>query len=583
MKVIRSIVLMCLVGLLPTAAVGQTIVWTDQYARRIQCKDVNGGEVGTIVQFPFPNTPSVIHYDPIAAKLYYLFFAGGTTVFFQRANLDGSNPENIPTPSVGNFTLNVESRKLYWLSRDSGRSVLYLSELNGSGVESHTYPSCCLFALEALGEDLFFCAGGIMLKGIWRADADGSNEQFLHGSGESTDMAHDPLENKLYLADIAGIVRLNPDGSGFQEIVHLPDTGVDQVVVDSRGRKLYWVVNYAKVIRRSNLDGSNVEVFVTASDVGNPNFDIRGLTIVYSFTPLPEPNGGKGRALSFRVPPGAAAGPLQTAIRFTMVTLQDPDPPNVANYPPPDFSAYESATCSAGGETNGCARWVGKPGTFLESQEDATLGSFKSARLQCTPYYHDFTSEGLLHVVGAEVLPSSRYDVLVFGSSCKGGESTCTDVSTVVAMTTRRSGDIAANFNPPSTTDQPDALDIAQVVNKLKSVPGSLVKSITQSQPNLPELNADVNALDIAAVVDAVKQFAYAFSGPCPCPSTVMCGSTACTTPTICASTFGAESTCVKTCTGGDNDGDPCINDTHCPGGACGEGFCRDRCGRCTP
>jgi hypothetical protein len=31
------------------------------------------------------------------------------------------------------------------------------------------------------------------------------------------------------------------------------------------------------------------------------------------------------------------------------------------------------------------------------------------------------------------------------------------------------------------------------------------VKAITQLQPNVPELNADVNALDIAATVDAVK------------------------------------------------------------------------------
>ena len=153
MKVIRLIVVTCLGGLLPTASVGQTIVWTDINARRIQRKDVNGGEVGTIVQFPSSPAATQIHYDPIAAKLYYLFYAPPST--FQRANLDGSEPENIPTPSWGNFTLNVESRKLYWISRDDSgtRSVLNRSELNGSGVESHIYP-CCLLTLEALGDDL---------------------------------------------------------------------------------------------------------------------------------------------------------------------------------------------------------------------------------------------------------------------------------------------------------------------------------------------------------------------------------------------------------------------------------------------
>jgi len=273
MKVIRLTVLTFLGGLLPTVSVGQTIVWTDANARRIQRKDVNGGEVQTIVQFQSPQAPSRIHYDPITAKLYY--YLSGTPSSFQRAKLDGSDPENIPTPSVGNFTLNVDSRKLYWISPGN---VLNRSDLNGAGVESHTYASGSLKTLEAFGDDLFFGAGGLLPKGIWRADADGSNEQFLHSSGEPFDLAYDPVENKLYCGTISAIFRINPDGTGFELVLELK---ADQVVVDSRARKLYWAVHFEKVIQRSNLDGSNVEDFATASDVGNSNFDILGLTIVY--------------------------------------------------------------------------------------------------------------------------------------------------------------------------------------------------------------------------------------------------------------------------------------------------------------
>ena len=289
MKMIRLIV--CLWGLLPTTSDAQTIVWTDQDARRIQRKDVNGGGVGTIVQFPFPNTPSVIHYDTITAKLYYYLF--GTPSSFQRANLDGTNPENIPTPSVGIFTLNVESRKLYWIKPGD---TLNRSELNGAGVESHTYPTCCLFTLEAIGDEVFFGGGLTMGKGIWRADADGSNEQFLEETAQPMDLAFDPVENKLYVASIDQINRLNLDGTGFETIVSLPawqggNSGPEQVVVDFRARKVYWADPTAKVIQRSNLDGSNVEDFVTASDVENPNFDIRGLTIVYTSRPIPTLSG----------------------------------------------------------------------------------------------------------------------------------------------------------------------------------------------------------------------------------------------------------------------------------------------------
>ena len=110
------------------------------------------------------------------------------------------------------------------------------------------------------------------------------------------------------------------------------------------------------------------------------------------------------------------------------------------------------------------------------------------------------------------------------------------------------------------------------MVNKFKNLAGAPVHARAQVQPNLPELNSDINALDIVAVVDAVKGLAYAFSGPCVCPSTVTCGGT-CT---------GCAGMCVKTCVGGANAGEPCINNTHCPGSTCSAvGTCRDKCGRC--
>jgi len=269
MKMIRAIVLTCLGGLLPTAAVGQTIVWTDVNGRRIQSKDVNGGAVETVVQFEAPQAATQIHYDPIAAKLYYLFY--GPPATFQRANVDGSEPENIPTSSVpdpifsSQFSLNVESRKLYWIS-GANLNVFNRSELDGSGAESHTFASCCLLAVEALGDDLFFGAGGAMLKGIWRADADGSNEQFLHNTPQPFDLAHDPVENKIYLGTIDGIYRMNLDGTDFYRIGDIDSAPL--IVVDSRGRKVYW--GGFRLIQRSNLDGSNVEDFLTAGDVENP-------------------------------------------------------------------------------------------------------------------------------------------------------------------------------------------------------------------------------------------------------------------------------------------------------------------------
>jgi hypothetical protein len=315
---------------------------------------------------------------------------------------------------------------------------------------------------------------------------------------------------------------------------------------------------------------------------------------------IPDPEGDKTRVISFSAPaPAVATGaPGQTAIQVTMVDLQNPQPPNAPCCPAPDFGVYESATCTAAGEMNGCARWVGTPGTFYEAQGPPLGGPYRAARLQCSPYYHNWGSESVFHVTGAEIMPSSRYEVEVFGSVCKGQEGACQAVSPPVTMATRRSGDVTARFNPPDPVTQPDALDVAQLVNKFKSVVGAPIKAIAQLQPNLPDLNADINALDIVQGVDAVKGLAYPFGGPCPCPSLMTCGSlappagTPCATPAVCVALAalgggGPGAMCVKTCVGGTNDGQPCINIAHCPSGtSCGAagptpGFCRDKCGRC--
>ncbi len=279
LSLITRLVLACLAA--PTGALGQTIVWTDANARKIQKKAVSGGPVETIVQFPSPNSAYQIHYDPVTAKLHYTFY--GPPSSFQQANLDGSNPETIPTPSTGIFTLNVDSRKLYWIVGFD--DVLNYSELDGSDAASHTYPHCCVLTLEAFGDQVFFGAGGLMKKGIWRADPDGSNEQFLVSCGQPTDLAYDPVDKKLYVARLYAISRMDLDGTNFEDVVVKFDLGYPtQMVVDSWNRKLYGAYP-ARLVQRSNLDGSNVEDFVTASDAGNPTFEIGGLTIV-SLAPL---------------------------------------------------------------------------------------------------------------------------------------------------------------------------------------------------------------------------------------------------------------------------------------------------------
>ena len=139
---------------------------------------------------------------------------------------------------------------------------------------------------------------------------------------------------------------------------------------------------------------------------------------------------------------------------------------------------------------------------------------------------------------------------------------------------------------------QPDAFDIGQVVNAFKKAATAPPRPVSKIQPNLVEINLDVDAADIGQVVDGAKQSAYPFPGPCICPSVVTCGATACTGAKLdnpgCIALYGASATCYKECLGGAHDGQPCLDNNplhgQCPGGTCSAGgFCRDRCGRCSP
>ncbi len=338
-----------------------------------------------------------------------------------------------------------------------------------------------------------------------------------------------------------------------------------------------------------------------------PNATICGQSVCASVLQDQSPGEPRNRALSLSVPVNTAwAGPAAIEVRLT--DLQNPDPPNAPGHSPPDFSAFEVGSCTAQDETAGCVRWVGPVRTYLQSQDTPGTGSFKASRLQCTPYPHDWSTEGTVHIVGAEILPSSSYEVRFVRS--QGAH--CTAV-----LRTARWGDVIAPFNPPSTSTQPDGLDCAALIAKFKNQVGAISKVGTKLNPNLPELNADVDTIDIVMVVDAFKAFAYPFSGPCACPSTVTCQAKACTVYTQ----HCAGLPCVKTCVGGDNAGAPCIYAPHCPGGQCGlatacvggandgdpctdlightdcpgegggspgvcserVGFCRDNCGRCSP
>jgi len=216
--------------------------------------------------------------------------------------------------------------------------------------------------------------------------------------------------------------------------------------------------------------------------------------------PLPEPNvTKKNRFISF-IP----TNPLkQTALRIKLTSLHHPVPPytggNISN-----FSLYE-----------GQYRWVGPPAVYRESQSDNR--TFKAATLQCGPYYTDWGNISLLNIYGAEIVPSSIYDVQAIETGCNTNSPACYSPSLNIG--TSRWGDVVNPFNPPSPSTQPDFADISAITNKFKSLTGAPLKVQAKLQPKIINLTINVNFADISADVNAFKGFPYPYKIDTSCNS----------------------------------------------------------------
>lgn len=237
------------------------------------------------------------------------------------------------------------------------------------------------------------------------------------------------------------------------------------------------------------------------------------------------PNGEpKTRFISFDVPAPATAGVSDTAIRIKLTALKHVIPSycEMCDWP---FTAFE-----------GQYVYAGPPLQVVESSMSGT--PFWVSFAQCTPHYRDWSTVDTLHVTGPMIVPSSNYTVDRLPASCQGSEETCTAFVPGPDIKTRRWGDVAAPFNPPSPTVQPDISDVSALVDKFRNAPGALSKAqgmLAGAPGNFwGEITPMVLAVDfgfshIAMCVDAFRGSTYPYrpgkctGAPTP-PATGACG-----------------------------------------------------------
>ena len=215
-------------------------------------------------------------------------------------------------------------------------------------------------------------------------------------------------------------------------------------------------------------------------------------------TPTRDPSDlDKCRFITVPAPPAGLR-----AVRVRMISLHHPNPP------------YTSGTVQDYSSFEGQSRWLGPPVQYIESNSSEI--PFKVSTLQCEPFYTDWSTVGLVHVNGKEIVPSSIYDVQWITGGCF--ENSETSFSTPLTIPTTRWGDVEVPFSPPSTSTQPDVGDISALVNKFKSALGAPIKARALLSGEIPDPSFDVGFGHISACVDAFRGEGYPHAGPATCP-----------------------------------------------------------------
>lgn len=259
----------------------------------------------------------------------------------------------------------------------------------------------------------------------------------------------------------------------------------------------------------ANVPPGNVTVTVGLYEPGSPT-SISGSTPgPFVANPAPDPQADpsgmqKSRFISTVIPAAVVASGQQTALRVVLTSLHHVNPP-YTNGAAADFTGFE-----------GEARWVGPPTQHVESSSNPA--TFHAATLQCAPFYQDWSTVGLLHITGREIVPSSVYTLQNVSVNCQGNEAGCTEVSGMLEVATNRWADVVAPFNPPAITAQPDLSDISALVAKFRSEPGAPIKAQALLAGDMPDLDGDVDFTQISALVDAFRGMPYPNSGPAACP-----------------------------------------------------------------
>ena len=222
--------------------------------------------------------------------IYWTNRSGG----IRRIRSDNSDIEDLVTDvcSPIDIALDISSSRMYWTSG----CKIQRANLDGSNVEELVASSEGIkegIALDIDGNKMYWTVWNATINKIQRANLDGSDvEDIITDLRSPRGIALDVPNAKMYWADLgAGKIQCaNLDGSDVEDII-TDLMGPNGIALDLDGNKIYWADEFSGKIQCANLDGSNLKtLFVRYGKlIGtaiNIPLDILGLKIYYANSPI---------------------------------------------------------------------------------------------------------------------------------------------------------------------------------------------------------------------------------------------------------------------------------------------------------
>ena len=207
-----------------------------------------------------------------AARAAVIYWRENDNIY--RANDNGTSKQQVFSSSISAgyasyFDLDVSTQKMYVFGHNgSGQGIVWRSNLDGSNYEPVISSGLTLPASFALNptEGKMYLGRHI---GMSRANMDGSGLQAMPQSPfYPHDMQVDPVNQEIYYSDAVsynGIRKSNLDGSNVQNVVNYGGGDIQSIglALDLTNSQIFFSRYNTDELRRVNLDGTNEQVLIS--------------------------------------------------------------------------------------------------------------------------------------------------------------------------------------------------------------------------------------------------------------------------------------------------------------------------------